>query len=225
MLEPPCAPESPEAADAPQDEAAPLLLRASELPWPDVELAAGFDVAVLVAVDADADPPVSPEPALAVEVAEALAPEDAAEALPAEEDAATAMVELALPVAEVALPEELRPVTVEDVAVVPPELPAPLELPPPGTVHAPAESQYPASPHGMLPLRTGLEHWPVVGSHTPSPWQLSVGAQVTVLPGLPHTPAWHVSPTVHRLWSSQGVPSARAGVVHNPVASKQAPGR
>lgn len=69
----------------------------------------------------------------------------------------------------------------------------------------------------------GLVQIPEAGSQTPATWQESSAAQVTVLIGVPHTPAWHFSPVVQRLASSQEAPSALLGLVQIPLARSQLP--
>lgn len=68
----------------------------------------------------------------------------------------------------------------------------------------------------------GVVHVPVVGLQTPASWQV-IGVQLVVEIGMPHTPALQVSPVVHAFWSSQVVPSARAGNTHMPVLRLHVP--
>jgi hypothetical protein len=69
----------------------------------------------------------------------------------------------------------------------------------------------------------GFEHAPVAGSHTPAAWHWSEAVHTTGAP-LVQMPAWHVSPCVHALPSSQLAPSARVGLEQTPVAGLQVPG-
>src|SRR5689334_7730455 len=55
----------------------------------------------------------------------------------------------------------------------------------------------------------GKSHRPVAGSHVPTSWQSSVGKQLTGLPAT-QAPDWQASFCVHRLPSSQPVPSLAA---------------
>jgi len=69
---------------------------------------------------------------------------------------------------------------------------------------------------------SGFEQVPVAGSHSPAVWHWSLALQAIGL--LPvHTPAWQESLCVHLLASSQGDPSAAAGLEHTPVAGLHVP--
>lgn len=79
------------------------------------------------------------------------------------------------------------------------------------------------SSHGVPSGADGLEQAPVAGSHEPAAWHASVGAHVTTEVGGPQSPDRHVSPVVHALASSQGVPLGAAGVEHRCVTGSQVP--
>jgi hypothetical protein len=83
-------------------------------------------------------------------------------------------------------------------------------------VHASPSSH--AAPSDLV----GFEHMPVVGSHAPTSWQLSIAVQTTGLEPL-HVPAWHVSVCVHPSPSSHAAPSAFAGFEHMPVDGLHVP--
>jgi hypothetical protein len=68
----------------------------------------------------------------------------------------------------------------------------------------------------------GLVHDPVATSHTPATWHWSSAEQTFGLPA-EQLPAWHVSPVVQPLPSSQVDPLALFGSLHTPVAGLQRP--
>jgi hypothetical protein len=53
-------------------------------------------------------------------------------------------------------------------------------------------------------------------------WHWSAGGHCIPAPEV-HTPAWHVSPLVHELPSSHGVPLDLFGSLHSPVDGSQVP--
>ena len=77
-----------------------------------------------------------------------------------------------------------------------------------------------AAPFGLL----GFEQTPVAGSHVPGSWHWSCPEQLTVEVGLPHAPAWHVSPLVQALASLHDVPFGLGGFEQTPVAGLHVPG-
>ena len=70
--------------------------------------------------------------------------------------------------------------------------------------------------------RGAFEHDPLVGSHTPGPWQESVAGQDLGAPP-EQVPAWQVSPVVQELPSLQVVPLATTGLVQLPLVGSQTP--
>ena len=68
----------------------------------------------------------------------------------------------------------------------------------------------------------GVEHVPLVGSHTPASWHWSAATQVTgLIPA--QTPATQVSVIVHSELSSLAAPSGLEGFEHVPVVVSQTP--
>jgi hypothetical protein len=72
----------------------------------------------------------------------------------------------------------------------------------------------------LVPLGLGGLHMPVMGSQLF--WQFVGAGQVLAMPAR-HVPVWQLSPTVHRLPSSQGVPLSLDGLVQVPVIGLQVP--
>jgi len=78
------------------------------------------------------------------------------------------------------------------------------------------------SPHGLLSLAFGFEHWPVLELQVPATWHWSSAAQTTALLPL-HVPLWQVSVWVQALPSLHVVPFGAAGLEHWPVLALQVP--
>jgi hypothetical protein len=68
----------------------------------------------------------------------------------------------------------------------------------------------------------GLEHRPLVGSHVPIAWHVSLAEHATGFEPV-QVPAWHVSVWVQALPSVQVVPFGTAGLEHAPLAGSHAP--
>jgi hypothetical protein len=93
-------------------------------------------------------------------------------------------------------------------------------------VHVPAWQLSPvvhASPsvHDVPFVAFGFEQRPVAGLHVPATWHWSLAVQVTAVP--PQTPAWQLSPVVHRAPSLHVVPSVAFGFEQTPVEGSQTP--
>jgi hypothetical protein len=82
----------------------------------------------------------------------------------------------------------------------------------------PANAGVPASLHAI----GGFEQTPLVGSHVPTPWHVSLAVHTTGFDPV-HTPATHVSLCVHALSSLHVVPSGSAGLEHAPVIGSHVP--
>jgi hypothetical protein len=68
----------------------------------------------------------------------------------------------------------------------------------------------------------GFEHVPFAGLQVPASWHWSEAVQVLAAP-LVQAPAWHESPIVQALPSSQTNPLGLAGFEHVPVVLSQVP--
>src|SRR5688572_22553448 len=79
-----------------------------------------------------------------------------------------------------------------------------------------------ASLQGVLSDFAGLEHLPVAASQVPASWHWSLAGQVIGFAPV-QVPAWQVSVCVHKLLSTQAVPSGLAGLEHFPVAPSHVP--
>src|SRR6266403_2150069 len=99
-------------------------------------------------------------------------------------------------------------------------VPAPL-------VHVPLRHVSPVvqglpSSHDVPSAFAGFEQAPVAGLHVPASWHWSCALHVADVPDV-QAPAWHVSPTVHRLPSSHAAPLVLAGFEQERVVGSQVP--
>src|SRR6266403_992324 len=99
-------------------------------------------------------------------------------------------------------------------------VPAPL-------VHVPLRHVSPVvqglpSSHDVPSAFVGFEQAPVAGLHVPASWHWSCALHVADVPDV-QAPAWHVSPTVHRLPSSHAAPLVLAGFEQERVVGSQVP--
>ena len=76
--------------------------------------------------------------------------------------------------------------------------------------------------HDVPSAKTGFEHTPLAGLHTPTEWHWSNAVHVTVVPPV-QTPAVQVSELVQAFPSLHVVPLASTGFEHAPVDGLQIP--
>jgi hypothetical protein len=89
-------------------------------------------------------------------------------------------------------------------------------------VHLSEAVQALLSLQGVSLALAGLEQVPVEASQVPASWHWSLAEQITGFAPV-QVPPWQVSVCVHKLLSTQAVPSGLAGFEHFPVAPSQVP--